>query len=57
MIDDKSLASVEIPILKSKEVQSKINRLALEANRKRYQAYELEQQALNILNEEVIYAE
>ncbi|MEY8391952.1 restriction endonuclease subunit S [Lachnospiraceae bacterium 45-W7] len=55
MIDDKSLASVEVPILKSEEVQNKINELALEANRKRYQAYELEQQALRIMDEEVIY--
>lgn len=56
MIDDNSLASVEIPILKSKEIQSKINDLALEANRKRYEAYKLEQQALKIMDEEVIYA-
>ncbi|MCI8299351.1 MAG: restriction endonuclease subunit S [Lachnospiraceae bacterium] len=56
MIDDKSLASVEIPVLKSKEMQSEINDLALQANRKRYQAYQLEEQALKIMDEEVIYA-
>lgn len=56
MIDNNSLASVEIPILKCKKTQSKINTLALEANKKRYEAYELEQQALKIMDEEVIYA-
>lgn len=56
MIDNHSLASVEIPVLKSEEVQRKINMLALEANRKRYEAYLYEQQALEIMDKEVIYA-
>lgn len=53
MIDNNSLASVEIPLLKSKDIQSEINALALEANRKRYAAYQAEQEALRIMDEEV----
>lgn len=53
MIDNNSLASVEIPLLKSKDIQSEINALALEANRKRYAAYQAEQEALKIMDEEV----
>ena len=34
----------------------KINALALEANKKRYEAYKLEQEALEIMDKEVIYA-
>lgn len=56
MIDNNSLAKVEIPLLKNKEVQIRINDLALLANQKRYEAYCLEQEALRIMNEEVIYA-
>lgn len=56
MIDNNSLAAVEIPLLKNKEVQIRINDLALLANQKRYEAYCLEQEALRIMNEEVIYA-
>ena len=56
MIDNHSLASVEIPLLKNKEIQSKINALALQANQKRYEAYLLEQRALKVMDDEVIYA-
>lgn len=56
MIDNNSLASVEIPLLKNQDVQAQINRLALKANEKRYEAYLLEQKALKIMDEEVIYA-
>lgn len=56
MIDNNSLSSVEIPLLKSKDIQSKINSLALEANEKRYEAYLAEQKALKIMDKEVIYA-
>mgnify|MGYP000097826387 CR=1 FL=1 len=38
------------------EIQQKINSLALEANQKRYEAYKLEQKALEIMDKEVIYA-
>ena len=56
MIDNNSLASVEIPLLKNEAIQKNINGLALEANKKRYEAYLLEQEALRIMDEEVIYA-
>lgn len=56
MIDDRSLSSVQIPLLKCKKTQEKINELALEANKKRYDAYLYEKQALQILDEEIIYA-
>lgn len=56
MIDNNSLLSVEIPLLKNKEIQSKINSLALEANEKRYKAYLAEQEALRIMDDEVIFA-
>ena len=55
MIDNNSLASVEFPLLKSVDIQKKINDLALEANAKRYEAYKLEQVALHILDNEVIF--
>ncbi len=55
-IDDNQVRQIPIPLLKNKEVQSKINNLALEANKKRYKAYCLEQEALKIMDEEVIYA-
>ena len=55
MIDNNSLASVEIPILKRKDIQIEINSLALKANKKRYEAYEAEHEALKIMDEEVLY--
>lgn len=57
MIDNHSLEMVEFPLLKNQDVQKQINDLALQANEKRYQAYLLEQKALKVLDEEVIYAE
>lgn len=56
MIDNHSLEMVEFPILKNQKVQKQINDLALQANKKRYEAYLLEQEALKILDDEVIYA-
>lgn len=56
MIDNNSLASVEFPLLKDQNIQGQINLLALMANEKRYEAYLLEQEALKIMDEEVIYA-
>lgn len=47
---------VEVPLLKNKEIQERINTLALNANQKRYEAYCLEQEAIKIMNEEVIFA-
>lgn len=55
-IDDNHVRSIPIPLLKNKDVQKRINELALAANDKRFEAYVLEQQALQIMNDEVIYA-
>lgn len=55
-IDDNQVRKVAFPLLKNKEAQSRINSLALKANEKRYEAYALEQEALQIMNDEVIYA-
>lgn len=55
-IDNTHVSRIPIPLLKSHDVQLQINTLALEANEKRYEAYKLEQKALEIMDEEVIYA-
>ena len=57
MIDNHSLSTIEFPLLKDKTKQAQINALALEANDKRYQAYCLEQEALTIMNKEVLCIE
>lgn len=53
-IDGKQTSQVQIPLLKNKDSQKKINDLVLEANQKRYNAYLLEQEAINMVNEEVL---
>lgn len=55
-IDDTQVSKVPIPLMKNHDVQVRINALALEANEKRYEAYELEQRALEIMDKEIIYA-
>lgn len=55
-IDDKQVKKIAIPLLKNKKVQQNINDLALKANKLRYEAYCLEQEALEIMNKEVIFA-
>lgn len=55
-IDDNHVRAVPVPLLKNHSVQQEINKLALEANQKRYEAYTLEQEALRIMDAEVIYA-
>lgn len=55
-IDDNHVRQIAIPLLKSENTQKEINDLALKANEKRYEAYLLEQEALKIMDEEVIYA-
>lgn len=55
-IDDNHVREIPIPILKNQAVQGHINNLALEANTKRYEAYKLEQEALRIMDDEVIFA-
>jgi len=55
-IDDAHVAKVSVPLLRDAKKRSKISRLALEANAKRTEAYEAEQDAIRITDEEVIYA-
>lgn len=55
-IDDNHVSQIVIPLLKNQDIQKRINDLALDANEKRYEAYLLEQEALRIMDEEVIYA-
>lgn len=55
-IDDTHVSSIPFPLLKNKDIQQQINTLALEANEKRYEAYKMEQQALRIVDREVIHA-
>lgn len=55
-IDNGHVSDIPIPLLKNHDIQKQINDLALEANIKRYEAYKLEQKALEIMEKEVIYA-
>lgn len=55
-IDDNHVRDIPIPLLKNQDIQRQINDLALQANEKRYQAYLLEQQALKVMDKEVIFA-
>ncbi len=55
-IDHRHLAEVQIPLLKNKDTQQEINDLVLTANQKRYEAYLLEQKAIQTINEKVIYS-
>lgn len=55
-IEKEHLKAVAVPLLKNHETQQQINALALTANQKRYKAYQLEQEALRIMNREIIYA-
>ncbi len=55
-IDDTHIYNLPVPLLKNSEIQQRINDLALEANQKRCEAYHLEQEALEIMDKDVIYA-
>ena len=55
-IEISHVAQISVPFLKTPETQDKINNIALEANELRYQAYKLEQEAMKIMNNEVIFA-
>lgn len=50
------IAKVPVPIIKDASAFCKINTLALQANELRYQAYQLEQEAMQIMDNEVIFA-
>ena len=55
-IEPQHIREIPIPILNNKDIQDKINALLLQANKKRYEAYILEQKAIKMVNEKVIYA-
>ncbi len=55
-IDRNHAAHIQIPLLKNHIIQREINSLALKANKKRTIAYTKEQQAIEKMNEMVIYA-
>ncbi|WP_178371789.1 restriction endonuclease subunit S [Desulfitobacterium chlororespirans] len=55
-IDERHVAKIPFPLLKAKAVQDEIACIALEANAFRYEAYRLEQEALQIMNDEVIFS-
>ena len=55
-INDDQVSEVVIPLLHDKKTQWEINNTVLEANWKRTEAYNLEQEALRVLDEKVIYA-
>ena len=53
-ITDEQLGDVVIPIFKDKKINTSILNLIDEANELRYQAYKQEQEAINIMNKEVL---
>jgi len=53
-IDANHVSQIPFPFLVDADKQVEINRLALEANRLRYQAYQLEQEAMRVLDEDVL---
>ena len=55
-INDEQVSKVIVPLLHDQKVQREINDIVLEANRKWMEAYNLEQEALRVLDEKVIYA-
>ena len=55
-IDANHVSQIKIPLLKNSEIQARINTLVLEANKKRYEAYVLEQKAIKMVNEKIIYS-
>ncbi len=55
-IDDIQVSKTPLPLLKDKSIQKKINQLALDANQKRTEAYQLEQKAIQITNEKITFA-
>ena len=55
-INVEQVAAISIPLLHDENAQKTINDKVLEANRKRAEAYKLEQEALTVLDEKVIYA-
>ena len=55
-INVEQVSEIVVPLLSDENAQRQINDTVLEANRKRAEAYDLEQEALRFLDEKVIYA-
>ena len=55
-LEKEHISQVNVPLLGDENAQREINDTVLEANRKRTEAYNLEQEALKVLDEKVIYA-
>ena len=55
-INVEQVSEIPVPLLRDENVQREINDTVLEANWKRTEAYNLEQEALRVLDEKVIYA-
>ena len=55
-INDVQVSEISLPLLQNEDIQRQINETVLEANRKRTEAYHLEQKALRVLDKKVIYA-
>ena len=55
-LEKEHILQVSVPLLRDGNIQIEINDTVLEANRKRTEAYNLEQEALRVLDEKVIYA-
>ena len=55
-LEKEHILQVSVPLLRDENTQSEINDTVLEANQKRTEAYNLEQEALRVLDEKVIYA-
>ena len=55
-INDRQVSEIVVPLLRDEKMQWEINEKVLEANQKRTEAYNLEQEALQVLDEKVIYA-
>ncbi|HOO55566.1 MAG TPA: restriction endonuclease subunit S [bacterium] len=55
-IEAEHIIDVPVPLLKSSSTQAAINDYALEANEKRTEAYNLEQEAIRIVDDDVIHA-
>ena len=56
-LEKEHISQVSVPLLSDANAQREINDTVLEANRKRTEAYNLEQEALRVLDEKVIYAQ
>ena len=55
-INVEQVSEIVVPLLLDESTQREINDTVLDANRKRTEAYNLEQEALRVLDEKVIYA-